>query len=717
MPRLAQTAGLTDVQQEILATVRQFVDKEIIPHAQALEHADEYPADIVAGMREMGLFGLTIPEEYGGLGESLLTYALVVEQIARGWMSVSGIINTHFIVAHMIKQHGTPEQKQRFLPPMAVGEVRGSFSMSEPDLGSDVAAITTRAVRDEAGGYQVNGAKMWLTNGGSSTLIALLARTDEGAARPHQNLTAFLVEKPTGFGEVLPGLTIPGKIDKMGYKGVDTTEALFDDFSLPADSVLGGQPGRGFAQMMDGIEVGRVNVSARACGMTIRAFELAVAYAQQRKTFGKPIADHQAIAFKLAEMATKVEAAHLMMVNAARLKDSGERNDVAAGMAKLLASEYCAEVTQDAFRIHGGYGYSTEYEIERLMREAPFLLIGEGTSEIQKMIISRGLLREYKILKSGRGSSGPGPLDEDPVQVPGGHRRRADPGPLDDQLDAGVVVGQWPPGDHPVLFERVAEHAVVGQHGDAEPLGHHQLAHFGPVGREGDGRWPTLQQAVQVAVHEVARPHHDQRLGQQVGGVHGRLRREGAVRPQHDHGPPAQQRGALQVGRQVVAVEVVHQAQVEAALEDAPADLGLLGGDHLDLRLLMGQPELTDGRGQQRHRRGVDRAQAHLPDAPVLLVGRVPQPVERVEQGEDVREELTARVAHPRSVAAPVEQVHPQLPLQAPHRAAQRGLGDVQFVGRPPERAEPGHDGHVLKLLDPHPAAPSWPILGPATKY
>ena len=418
MPRLAQTAGLTDVQQEILKTVRQFVDKEIIPHAQALEHADEYPADIVAGMREMGLFGLTIPEEYGGLGESLLTYALVVEQIARGWMSVSGIINTHFIVAHMIKQHGTPEQKQKFLPPMAVGEVRGSFSMSEPDLGSDVAAITTKAARDEAGAYKVNGAKMWLTNGGSSTLIALLARTDEGAAKPHQNLTAFLVEKPAGFGEVLPGLTIPGKIDKMGYKGVDTTEALFDNFELPADSVLGGRPGRGFAQMMDGIEVGRVNVSARACGMTIRAFELAVAYAQQRKTFGKPIADHQAIAFKLAEMATKVEAAHLMMVNAARLKDSGERNDVAAGMAKLLASEYCAEVTQDAFRIHGGYGYSTEYEIERLMREAPFLLIGEGTSEIQKMIISRGLLREYKILKSIV-PNGPGWLPGDPFPSAG----------------------------------------------------------------------------------------------------------------------------------------------------------------------------------------------------------------------------------------------------------------------------------------------------------
>ena len=395
MARLAQTAGLTDIQQEILSTVRDFVDKEIIPHAQALEHADEYPSDIVEGMKEMGLFGLTIPEEFGGLGESLLTYALVVEQIARGWMSVSGVINTHFIVAHMVKQHGTQAQKEHYLPKMAAGEIRGSFSMSEPDLGSDVAAIKTRAKRD-GDDYVIDGAKMWLTNGGSSNLIALLVKTDEGAEKAHQNLTTFLVEKPTGFGEVAPGLTIPGKLDKMGYKGVDTTEAVFDGYRIGADKILGAAPGKGFSHMMDGVEVGRVNVAARACGISIRAFELAVEYAQQRKTFGKPIAEHQAIAFKLAEMATKVEAAHLMMVNAARLKDSGERNDVAAGMAKLIASEYCAEVTQDSFRIHGGYGYSKEYEIERLMREAPFLLIGEGTSEIQKTIISRGLLREYR---------------------------------------------------------------------------------------------------------------------------------------------------------------------------------------------------------------------------------------------------------------------------------------------------------------------------------
>ena len=397
MTRLAQTLDLTEFQRDILATVRTFVDKEIIPHAQELERSDTYPQAIVDKMREMGLFGLMIPEEYGGLGESLLTYALCVEELARGWMSVSGVINTHFIVAYMIRQHGTEAQKQHFLPRMATGEVRGAFSMSEPELGSDVAAIRTKATRGSDGNYVINGQKMWLTNGGSSTLVATLVKTDEGANKAHQNLTTFLVEKPAGFGEVAPGLTIPGKIDKMGYKGIDTTELIFDGYEASADSILGGTPGRGFSQMMDGVEVGRVNVSARACGVAIRSFELAVKYAQQRSTFGKPIAQHQAISFSLAEMATKVEAAHLMMVNAARLKDSGERNDVAAGMAKYLTSEYCSEVTQASFRIHGGYGYSKEYEIERLMREAPFLLIGEGTSEIQKTIISKALLRDYAL--------------------------------------------------------------------------------------------------------------------------------------------------------------------------------------------------------------------------------------------------------------------------------------------------------------------------------
>src|SRR3954466_194144 len=242
MARLAQTAGLTDVQTEILATVRDFVDKEIIPHAQQLEHDDVYPQDIVDGMKEMGLFGLMIPEEYDGLGESLLTYSLVVEQIARGWMSVSGVINTHFIVAYMLRQHGTPEQKQHYLPKMATGEVTGSFSMSEPELGSDVAALKTRAKVD-GDDYVVDGAKMWLTNGGTSNLTAVLVRTDEGAEKPYQNLTTLLVDKPVGYGEVAPGLVVPGKIDKMGYKGVDTTEMVFKGFRVPADAILGGKRG------------------------------------------------------------------------------------------------------------------------------------------------------------------------------------------------------------------------------------------------------------------------------------------------------------------------------------------------------------------------------------------------------------------------------------------------------------------------------------------
>ncbi|HLN77403.1 MAG TPA: acyl-CoA dehydrogenase family protein [Nocardioidaceae bacterium] len=398
MGRLCQTEGLTDIQEEILKTVRTFVDERILPVATELEHKDEYPTEIVEGMKELGLFGLTIPEEYGGLGESLLTYALVVEEIARGWMSVSGIVNTHFIVAYMLMQHGTEEQKQYYLPKMATGEIRGAFSMSEPGCGSDVSAIKTKAVRkDDGDTYVINGQKMWLTNGGSSTLVAVLVKTDEGADSVYKNMTTFLVEKPAGFGEVKPGLTVPGKIEKMGYKGVDTTEMVFDGFEIGADQVLGGAPGRGFYQMMDGVEVGRVNVAARGCGVAWRAFELGVAYSQQRETFGKKIADHQAVLFRLAEMGTKVEAAHQMMVKAARTKDSGQRNDLEAGMAKYLASEYCSQVVEDSFRIHGGYGFSKEYEIERLYREAPMLLIGEGTADIQRMIIGRRLLEDYKL--------------------------------------------------------------------------------------------------------------------------------------------------------------------------------------------------------------------------------------------------------------------------------------------------------------------------------
>jgi alkylation response protein AidB-like acyl-CoA dehydrogenase len=397
MGRLVSTEGLTEDQQEILKLVRQFVEKEIIPVATELEHKDEYPTDIVEGLKELGIFGLMIPEEFGGLGESLLTYALVVEEIARGWMSVSGVINTHFIVAYLLMQHGTDEQKQKYLPKMATGEVRGAFSMSEPSLGSDVSAISTKATKLDDGGYEITGQKMWLTNGGSSTLVAVLVKTDEGDDSVYKNMTTFLIEKEAGFGETAQGITIPGKIDKMGYKGIDTTEMILEKHKSSADQILGGVPGKGFYQMMDGVEVGRVNVGARAVGIANRAFELGIAYAQQRETFGKPIAQHQAILFRLAEMATKVETAHAMVVKAARLKDAGKRNDVEAGMAKMIASEYCNEVVQDSFRIHGGYGYSKEYEIERLYREAAFMLIGEGTSDIQKMIIGRSLLKDYKL--------------------------------------------------------------------------------------------------------------------------------------------------------------------------------------------------------------------------------------------------------------------------------------------------------------------------------
>ena len=373
MSRLQTTDGLTDDQKELLKLVKEFVDEQIIPVATELEHRDEYPQEIVDGMKEMGIFGLMIPEEYGGLGESLLTYALCVEEIARGWMSVSGIINTHFIVAYMLLQHGTEEQKQRYLPRMATGEVRGAFSMSEPALGSDVSAIKTKAVKDAEGdGWTINGQKMWLTNGGSSNLVAVLVRTDTGADSVYKNMTTFLVEKESGFGQTAPGLTVPGKIEKMGYKGVDTTELVFENYRTTDAQILGGVPGKGFYQMMDGVEVGRVNVAARA-------------------------AEHQGILFRLADMAVKVEASHQMMVKAARLKDAGKRNDLEAGMAKYLAAENCANVVEQSFRIHGGYGYSKEYEIERLYREAPMLLIGEGTAEIQKMIIGRRLLEEYKL--------------------------------------------------------------------------------------------------------------------------------------------------------------------------------------------------------------------------------------------------------------------------------------------------------------------------------
>jgi alkylation response protein AidB-like acyl-CoA dehydrogenase len=323
---------------------------------------------------------------------------MIVEELSRGWISISGIVNTHFIGSYLLMKFGTQEQRERLLPRMATGELRAAFSLSEPELGSDVAAIKTSATKD-GDDYVINGSKMWVTNGLLSGVVFVLVRTDRDASPPHRGLTCFIAEKEPGNPDN-PGLHVPPKIKKLGYKGVESTELVFDGYRCPADMVLGGEDaglGKGFPQMMDALEVGRVNVAARGVGIAQRALELALRYAQERRAFGKPIAQHQAIQFKLADMATKVEAARLLTLKAARMKDAGERSDLEAGMAKLFASEAGKEVVEDSFRIHGGYGYSKEYEIERLYRDAPLLLIGEGTSEIQRMVIGRTLLRRHKI--------------------------------------------------------------------------------------------------------------------------------------------------------------------------------------------------------------------------------------------------------------------------------------------------------------------------------
>src|SRR5215217_4994522 len=389
----------TDEQKAILEMVRQFVDEQILPKAEHYDHEDAFPEPIVEQMKELGLFGVTIPEEYGGMGLDLTTYAMIVEELSRGWISISGVINTHFIGSYLLMKFGTEEQKQKYLPRMATGEIRAAFSLSEPELGSDVAAIKTSAVRTGDGDWSITGQKMWVTNGLRSGVVFVLVRTDRESDTPHRGMTCFIVEKEPGAASV-PGLTVPPQIRKLGYKGVESTELVFDGFRCPAAMVLGGEEAglnKGFAQMMDALEVGRVNVAARGVGIAQRALELGLRYSQERKTFGKPIAEHQAIQFKLADMATKVEAARLLTLKAARMKDAGERSDLEAGMAKLYASEAGKEVVEDSFRIHGGYGYSKEYEIERLYRDAPLLLIGEGTSEIQRMVIGKKLLQRHKI--------------------------------------------------------------------------------------------------------------------------------------------------------------------------------------------------------------------------------------------------------------------------------------------------------------------------------
>ena len=389
-------SDLTVEQREIVAAVKEFVDRDVIPVASALEHADEFPESLVQTMRELGLFGATIPEEYGGLGLGVDTYALIVMELSRGWTTLSGIVNGSFIAATMIGRHGTEEQRARYLPRLASMELRSSFSMTEPHAGSDVQSIRTVAVRD-GDEYVISGQKMWVTNGWRSGIVMLLAKTDPDAVPAHTGMTGFIVEKEPETSP--PGLQIPMPgLPKLGYKGVESTELVFDGFRTPASSVLGGAEGvgKGFKYFMSGIEMGRVNVAARGVGIAQAALDDALGYAREREAFGKPIAHHQAVQLMIAKMATRAEAARLLTLEAARKKASGERADLEAGMAKYFATEAAQENALDCMRIHGGYGYSLEYRAERYYRDAPLLLIGEGSNEIQQLIIARRLLEQTR---------------------------------------------------------------------------------------------------------------------------------------------------------------------------------------------------------------------------------------------------------------------------------------------------------------------------------
>ena len=378
------------VTAQVLDTVRRFVAREVIPVASKYEHADEYPQPLVDRMRELGLFGATIPAEYGGLGLDYTTYAMIVEELCRGWMSLSGVLNTHLMFAYVLQMHGTAEQKARYLPALARGEHRAALCLTEPHAGSDAQRIRTTAVR-RGDHYVVNGSKMFITNARTATIYSLVAKTDPSADPPYKGISLFAAEKDA------PGVTVGRQLDKLGYKGIETCEVSFEDFRVPAANLIGGAEGRGFGQVMSGLEVGRINIAARAVGVAQAAFEDAIRYAQERRTFGKPICEHQAIQLKLADMATKIEAARLLTRQAAGMKDRGERVDLQAGMAKLFASETCQEVSLEAMRILGGYGYVKEFAVERYYRDAPLMIIGEGTNEIQRLVIARSLVQRYKI--------------------------------------------------------------------------------------------------------------------------------------------------------------------------------------------------------------------------------------------------------------------------------------------------------------------------------
>jgi len=376
---------LSAEEQQVVEAVADWVDREVRPVARELEHANAYPENLIGQMKEMGIFGLAIPAPWGEAPVSMPCYALVTAELARGWMSLAGAMGGHTVVAKLLLAFGTRAQQDRYLPRMATGEIRATMALTEPGGGSDLQAMTTVA-RPEGDGYLVSGAKTWISNARRSQLIALLCKTDPQAEPRHRGFSVLLAEHG-------PGLTVSRDLPKLGYKGVEACELVFDDYRAPAEAVLGGEPGRGFAQMMKGLETGRIQVAARALGVARAAFDDALRYAQQRETFGQPIWQHQAIGGYLADMATKVTAARQLILHAAERFDAGQRTDMEAGMAKLFASEMAMQVALDAVRIHGGYGYSTEFDVERYFRDAPLMIVGEGTNEIQRNVIAQQLIR------------------------------------------------------------------------------------------------------------------------------------------------------------------------------------------------------------------------------------------------------------------------------------------------------------------------------------
>ena len=389
MDAIVERSQTAENERLVLEMVDKFLEAEVKPHVRALEHDDIYPSEIVEKMKEMGLFGCIIAPEYGGLGLSTSTYAKIIERMSAVWMSISGIVNSHLIMSMIVQRNGTEEQKASFLPRFATGELRGGVGLTEPDCGTDLQAIRTVAKR-VGGEYVVNGRKTWITNSLYGNCLALLVKTDANAKPRHKGMSLLIAEKG-------PGFTVNRKLEKLGYKGIDTCELSFDDYKVPADRLIGGVEGRGLHQILNGLELGRINVAARGVGIANAALKEAVAYSQVRKTFGKPICEHQAIQLKLGEMATRLEAARLLTYRAAEAYDLGERCDMEAGMAKLFATEAAVENSLEAMRIHGGYGYSKEFNIERLYRDAPLLIIGEGTNEMQRIIIAKQLIERNRV--------------------------------------------------------------------------------------------------------------------------------------------------------------------------------------------------------------------------------------------------------------------------------------------------------------------------------